>query len=93
MKKYDNEMLRALLNNAASQILLGLKRNNGSCKLSIAQELDVTYSHIIKILSLFKVQNLVTFEKDGRIVKTTLTQKGMDVATKLQEIEDLIRAN
>lgn len=54
----------------------------------ISKEVDCTYSHTVKLLSLFEKNGLVTFEKKGRIKIIELTEDGQDLA---QAVEGVLR--
>ena len=46
----------------------------------LSKEIDVTYSHTVKLLDQFKAFGLVDFEKKGRIKVVKLTEEGQDLA-------------
>jgi DNA-binding MarR family transcriptional regulator len=46
----------------------------------LSKEVDVTYSHTVKLLDQFKLFGLVDFEKKGRIKIVKLTEEGQDIA-------------
>jgi len=46
----------------------------------LSKEVDVTYSHTVKLLDQFKLFGLVEFEKKGRIKIVRLTEDGQDLA-------------
>lgn len=46
----------------------------------LSKEIDVTYSHTVKLLDQFKIFGLVEFEKKGRIKIVKLTEDGQDLA-------------
>lgn len=46
----------------------------------LSKEIDVTYSHTVKLLDQFKNFGLVEFEKKGRIKVVKLTEEGQDLA-------------
>lgn len=49
----------------------------------LSKEVDLTYSHTVKLLDQFKNYNLVDFEKKGRIKIIKLTSDGDDLAKSL----------
>jgi len=53
---------------------------------SLAKNIDCTYSHVVKILQQMESEGLVNFDKQGRLKLLTLTKKGTDVASKIDEI-------
>jgi len=46
----------------------------------IAKEVDMTYSHAIKLLDIFNELGLVEFEEKGRIKMVKLTDSGEEIA-------------
>jgi len=46
----------------------------------IAKEVDITYSHAIKLLDIFNELGLVDFEERGRIKIVKLTESGEEIA-------------
>lgn len=57
---------------------------------SLAKQIDCTYSHVVKILQQMEREGLINFEKQGRLKLLTLTKKGSDVATKIDEIRNVL---
>lgn len=52
----------------------------------LSKEVDMTYSHTVKLLELFKDYGLVEFEKKGRIKIVKVTELGGDLATAFDSI-------
>jgi len=72
-----------------ARILVGLKRAKGTVYATLlSKEADCTYSHTVKILSLFRKYGIVDFEKKGRIKKVKLTDNGWDIA---QNMDSLVK--
>jgi len=46
----------------------------------LSKDVDLTYSHTVKLLDQFKIFGLVDFEKRGRIKIVKLTETGNDIA-------------
>lgn len=46
----------------------------------LSKEIDITYSHTVKLLDQFKTFGLVEFEKKGRIKVVKLTEEGQELA-------------
>ena len=46
----------------------------------IAKEVDITYSHAIKLLDIFNELGLVEFEEQGRVKMVKLTDSGEEIA-------------
>ena len=57
---------------------------------SLAKTIDCTYSHVVKTLERMKQEGLVNFNKQGRLKVLTLTKKGQDVATKIDDAKSLL---
>jgi predicted transcriptional regulator len=50
----------------------------------LSKEVDLTYSHTVKLLNQFKIFGLVDFEKKGRIKIVKLTSEGEDLAYSIE---------
>jgi len=60
--------------------ILVLLREGPKYATVLSKEVDITYSHTIKLLDLFNDMGLVEFEKKGRIKLVKLTSTGEDLA-------------
>ncbi len=57
---------------------------------SLAKQIDCTYSHVVKILQQMEKEGLVNFDKQGRLKLLTLTKKGQDVASRIDDVRGLL---
>ena len=57
---------------------------------SLAKQIDCTYSHVVKILQEMQKEGLINFDKQGRLKLLTLTRKGQDVASKIDDVRSLL---
>ncbi len=57
---------------------------------SLAKQIDCTYSHVVKILQQMEKEGLVNFDKQGRLKLLTLTKKGNDVASRIDDVRGLL---
>lgn len=57
---------------------------------SLAKQVDCTYSHVVKILQQMEKNDLVNFEKRGRLKVLTLTKKGKEVSENIDRIANLL---
>lgn len=74
-----------------AMMLLALKRMNKAKYGSVlAKEVDCTYSHAVKILQTLEDLGLVVFEKKGRIKIIKLTKKGVEIATHIEAIKEVV---
>ncbi len=62
-----------------TKILISL-RSGPKYVTMIAKEVDMTYSHTIKLLDIFNEIGLVEFEEKGRIKMVKLTAAGEEIA-------------
>jgi len=60
------------------KLLVNLK-NEPKYATILSKEVDLTYSHTVKLLDQFKNFGLVEFEKKGRIKVVKLTDTGADI--------------
>jgi len=67
------------------KILISL-RSGPKYVTMIAKEVDITYSHAIKLLDIFNELGLVEFEEKGRIKMVKLTTSGEEIARILDNV-------
>jgi predicted transcriptional regulator len=65
------------------KLLISLK-NGPKYATILSKEVDLTYSHTVKLLDQFKIFGLVDFEKRGRIKIIKLTDEGEDLAHSIE---------
>lgn len=56
----------------------------------ISSSIDVTYSHVIKVVKELEKKGLVITEKKGRKKIIELTDKGKEVSDNLRELKDIL---
>lgn len=89
MKK--SPLIDVIFREKPAMMLCSIKNAKKSIYAStLAKEVDCTYSHIVKVLTKFETNGLVTFEKQGRLKYLKLTKKGEEVAEKIEQINHLI---
>ncbi|MFZ8830437.1 MAG: helix-turn-helix domain-containing protein [Candidatus Aenigmatarchaeota archaeon] len=91
----DDKPLSYFLHVKPIKILISL-RNGPKYVTKISKEVDITYSHTIKLLDIFNELGLVEFEEKGRIKMVKLTVSGEEIArifdtivTKLSKIKKI----
>ncbi len=74
--------------------ILNVLRKKGESYISeIARETKCTYAHTRKILLFLEKKGLINFEKEGRIHKINLTEKGEKIAEHIEKIKELLTQN
>ena len=53
---------------------------------SVAKLIDCTYSHVVKILQEMEENELIKFERQGRLKLLTLTKSGFEIADHIDGI-------
>lgn len=66
--------------------MLTMLREGPKYATILSKNIDITYSHTVKLLDLFNDLGLVEFEKRGRIKIVKLTSVGEDVARALDNV-------
>lgn len=79
------------LNEAWIKILIAIQEDSYANELH--KRIDVTYSHVSKILGQLQAQNLVTSRKSGRLKILLLTEEGRNIRSKLLEIQSKLAQN
>ena len=82
--------MKFFLRTKPSNMLILLRKGPKYATL-LSKEVDVTYSHTVKLLELFNDLGLVEFEKKGRIKIVKLTALGEDVAKTLDSLVTKLR--
>lgn len=75
------------------EILIELLNNNDAedkYAHYLAKKIDITYSHLVKIIYKLKEADLIFRESHGRINVITLTRKGKQVAEHFSEIKKIL---
>ena len=75
----EKSVLALFLRQKPVKLLISLKSEPKYATI-LSKEVDLTYSHTVKLLDLFKNFGLVDFEKKGRIKVVKLTDVGEDIA-------------
>lgn len=74
-----------------AMMLLSLKNSSNEIYASsLAKNVDCTYSHVVKILQEMERYNIVAFEKSGRLKIIRLTDKGLKIASSIEDIRNLL---
>ena len=74
-----------------AMMLVNLKNSKSPIYASsLAKQIDCTYSHVVKILQEMEKNELINFDKQGRLKLLTLTKKGSDVADHISNIKSLL---
>lgn len=76
----------------APRILVACKQERiRYCKLRITSEIEMTYSHVVKILAKLEKNKLVVIKKIGRNCAVSLTDEGIKVANLIEQLSKLLR--
>jgi len=74
----------------AMMLVTLLNKNNNIYASNLAKVVDCTYSHVVKILQEMEKSGLVEFRKQGRLKVLSLTKKGIDVASNIDKINNIL---
>ncbi|MBS3175697.1 hypothetical protein J4457_00490 [Candidatus Woesearchaeota archaeon] len=87
----SKQLFNVLFREKPAMMLVELKNAKGEMYASsLAKKIDCTYSHVVKILQEMERENLIHFNKQGRLKLLTLTKKGTDVAEGIDRIRNII---
>lgn len=79
----EKTISRLFFRNKQVKLLISLKSGPKYATL-LSKDVDLTYSHTVKLLDQFKIFGLVTFEKKGRIKIVKLTSDGEELAQSIE---------
>ncbi|NOQ55591.1 MAG: winged helix DNA-binding protein [Nanohaloarchaea archaeon] len=68
------------------QILIALQANGKNYASTVAKIVDCTYSHTMKILEALHNDEMVSFDKKGRVKFVSLTDKGKTIAKDFEKL-------
>jgi DNA-binding MarR family transcriptional regulator len=87
----NKEIFKVFFREKPAMMLVELKNAKSEVYASsLAKQIDCTYSHVVKILQEMEKEGLINFEKQGRLKLLTLTQKGDQVAEKIDHIRTVL---
>lgn len=87
----NKEIFRTFFREKPAMMLVELRNAKSEVYASsLAKVIDCTYSHVVKILQEMEKEELVNFDKQGRLKLLTLTKKGNDVALRIDDIRRLL---
>lgn len=73
-----------------SKILSTVYKNEGIWLTKISKILDITYSHLVKLVNKLEKEGFVQLKKAGRTKFVSLTEKGKAVAEHIIKIEKIV---
>jgi len=83
----NKEIFKVLYHEKPAMMLVELlNAKNEMYASSLAKTIDCTYSHVVKILQEMEKEDLVNFDKQGRLKLLTLTKKGSEIAQAIDNI-------
>lgn len=83
----NKEIFNVFFREKPAMMLVNLKNAKADVYASsLAKQIDCTYSHVVKILQEMQREELVNFDKQGRLKLLTLTKKGQDIADHIDNI-------
>lgn len=81
-------MIELFLRRKPSKLLICLKDTEREWTLDLlAKESQMTYVYLMKLLPKLKTAELITDEKKGRKKVLKLTEKGLEIASLLEQLE------
>jgi len=87
----NKEIFNVIFREKPAMMLITLKNAKGEMYASsLAKQIDCTYSHVVKILQEMERENLINFDKQGRLKLLTLTKKGSDIADMIDRIRNVL---
>jgi len=65
------------------------KEKTINTKSKISRDTNISYAHLVKLIQELNKKKLVTIKKEGRTSQVTITEKGKQIANKIQEAETI----
>ncbi len=87
----NKEIFNVFFREKPAMMLVELKNSKSEVYASnLAKMIDCTYSHVVKILQQMEKEELIQFDKQGRLKLLNLTKKGTDIANKIDDIRRVL---
>lgn len=87
MEREQQRLQELFLQKIPSKILMELKNmNTQSYASQLSKSIDCTYSHTVKVLEQMHELGLISFRRQGRIKVVYLTQRGQNIAEKVEHL-------
>ncbi|MBN1644940.1 winged helix DNA-binding protein [Candidatus Woesearchaeota archaeon] len=87
----NKEIFKVFFREKPSMMLVELKNAKSEVYASsLAKHIDCTYSHVVKILQEMEREGLINFDKQGRLKLLTLTKKGQEIASRIDDVRGLL---
>ena len=87
----NKEIFNVFFREKPSMMLVELRNAKSEVYASsLAKQIDCTYSHVVKILQEMEKEGLINFDKQGRLKLLTLTKKGQEIATRIDDVRGML---
>ena len=87
----NKEIFNVFFREKPAMMLVELKNAKSEVYASsLAKQIDCTYSHVVKILQEMQREGLVNFDKQGRLKLLSLTKKGNEIASRIDDVRGLL---
>jgi DNA-binding MarR family transcriptional regulator len=87
----NKEIFKVFFREKPSMMLVELKNAKSEVYASsLAKQIDCTYSHVVKILQEMEREGLINFDKQGRLKLLTLTKKGQEIASRIDDVRGIL---
>jgi predicted transcriptional regulator len=87
----NKEIFNVFFREKPAMMLVELKNAKSEVYASsLAKQIDCTYSHVVKILQEMQREGLVNFDKQGRLKLLSLTKKGNDIASRIDDVRSML---
>ncbi|MBD3361410.1 winged helix DNA-binding protein [Candidatus Woesearchaeota archaeon] len=87
----NKEIFKVFFREKPSMMLVELRNAKSEVYASsLAKQIDCTYSHVVKILQEMEKEGLINFDKQGRLKLLTLTKKGQEIASRIDDVRGML---
>ncbi len=87
----NKDIFKVFFREKPAMMLVNLKNTKSEVYASsLAKQIDCTYSHVVKILQQMEREGLINFDKQGRLKLLTLTKKGQDIASRIDDVRGMM---
>ncbi len=86
----EEDLESMLFNEVPLKIILNLEKTGEGYASNLSTELDVTYSHVIKVLNRFNEYGVTETRKTGRRKYHEITDYGLELAEAIREVDAVL---
>ena len=86
-----NSIINTFFHTKTARVLIELLNKKETYSYFLSKEIDITYSHLVKVIKKYEDVGILTSKKVGRTNIIKLTPKGKEIAKHIESIFEVLR--